>query len=129
MRLEGILLLDDDDDMLATIGELIQLVTGRPCVAVRNLSELIKQRDKALACSDAIIDINLGPAQPSGIDAYNWLKAERYTGRIIFLTGHARSHPLVARARALDGVEVYQKPLETDELCRILGVSPPAELS
>jgi len=124
MGLEGVLLLDDDDDMLATVGELVQLVTGRPCVTAHSLAELVTKREAALACTDAVIDINLGPAQPSGLDVHAWLKKEHYAGRIIFLTGHAYSHPLVARARALDGVEVYQKPLETDELCRILGMPP-----
>ena len=124
----GVLLLDDDDDMLSTISELVRLLTQRPCVTAHSLRELIARRDEALRCSNAILDINLGPAQPSGLEAYAWLKEHRFAGTVIFLTGHARSHPLVARAGALDGVQVYQKPIETDELLRLLGAQPPQEL-
>jgi len=116
----GVLLLDDDHDLLATLGELITLLTGRQCVTARSFDELVARRDEALACRDAILDINLGRGKPSGLDAYAWLKEQRYTGRIFFLTGHARSHPLVARARSLEGAEVLQKPIETDELARML---------
>ena len=124
----GVLLLDDDDDMLSTMSDLVQLLTNRPCVTAHSLAELIARRDDALHCSDAILDINLGPAQPSGLEAFAWLKENRFVGNVIFLTGHARSHPLVARAGALDGVQVYQKPIETDELCRLLGAQAPQEL-
>lgn len=124
----GVLLLDDDDDMLATIGDLVRLLTRRPCVTAHSLAELIARRDDALACDDAILDINLGPSEPSGLDAYAWLKEQRFAGHVIFLTGHARSHPMVARARAIDGIEVFQKPIETHELCRLLGATPPPEL-
>ncbi len=120
----GVLLLDDDDDLLATLGELVTLLTGRACVATRSFEELLARRDDALACPVAILDINLGRGKPSGLDVYTWLREQHYSGRIFFLTGHARSHPLVARARSLEGVQVLQKPIETDELERVLdGVS------
>jgi len=124
----GVIVLDDDDDLLTTMSELVQLVTGRPCVAAHSLAELEARRDEVLACDDAILDINLGPKQPSGLDAYTWLKQQRFGGRIVFLTGHARSHPLVARAARLDGVFVYQKPIDTDDLLRILGERPVDEM-
>ncbi|HXU71349.1 MAG TPA: response regulator [Polyangia bacterium] len=124
----GVLLLDDDDDMLSTIGDLVRLLTRRPCVTAHNLAELVSHRDAALACDDAILDINLGPSEPSGLEAYAWLKEQHFAGHIIFLTGHARSHPMVARARALDGTQVFQKPIETVELCRLLGAPTPPEL-
>ncbi|HEY2743992.1 MAG TPA: response regulator, partial [Polyangia bacterium] len=116
MSVGGVLLLDDDEDLLATLGDLVTLLTRRKCVAARSFDELVARRDDALACRDAILDINLGGGKASGLDAYAWLKEQRYAGRIFFLTGHARSHPLVARACALEGVTVLQKPIETDEL-------------
>ena len=96
----GVLLLDDDDDLLATLSELVRLLTNGPCLAVSSLSALIARRDEALACTRAILDINLGPGQPSGLDAYAWLKRERFAGSIVFLTGQARSHPLVGGSSA-----------------------------
>lgn len=125
---DGVLLLDDDDDMLSTISDLVRLLTQRPCVTAHSVAELIAHADDALRCSDAILDINLGPAQPSGLEAFAWLKEHHFAGRIAFLTGHAHSHPLVARAGAIDGVVVYQKPIDTDELCRLLGAPAPQEL-
>ena len=38
-----------------------------------------------------------------------------FDGEIVFLTGHAPSHPAVARAAGL-GVRVLSKPVETAEL-------------
>jgi ActR/RegA family two-component response regulator len=126
MGLGGVLLLDDDDDLLATLGELITLMTGRRCVQAHSLEEIIAQRADALACGDAILDINLGRGRASGLDVYAWLRQQHFGGRIFFLTGHARSHPLVVRARALDGVEVHQKPIGSDELRGMLeGVRAP----
>lgn len=126
MGLGGVLLLDDDDDLLATLGELITLMTGRRCVLAHSLDEIVARRADALACGDAILDINLGRGKPSGVDVYAWLRQEGFAGRIFFLTGHARSHPVVARARALDGVEVHQKPIDSDELRRMLEYVPAA---
>jgi FixJ family two-component response regulator len=117
----GVLLLDDDDDLREALGDLVPLLTGQSCLPLRSLAELIARRDDALVCALAILDINLGPGQPSGLDAYAWLEGERFGGRVAFLTGHARSHPLVARAATLGAAHVYQKPLGISELRELLG--------
>jgi FixJ family two-component response regulator len=117
----GVLLLDDDDDLREALSDLVPLLTGQRCLALASLAELIARRDEALGCTLAILDINLGPGQPSGLDAYAWLIDERFGGRIAFLTGHARSHPLVARAATLGGARVYQKPIDLQELRELLG--------
>jgi FixJ family two-component response regulator len=123
-----VLLLDDDDDMLVTLAELVQVLTRRVCVPTHSFAEVVARKDQILGCGHAILDINLGAGQPSGLEVHAWLRQKKFKGQIIFLTGHARSHPMVARARALEGVEVYQKPVEATELCRILGAPPPPEL-
>ncbi|MGZ3406018.1 MAG: response regulator [Polyangia bacterium] len=117
----GVLLLDDDDDLREALCDLVPLLTGQRCLALASLAELIARRDEALGCTMAIIDINLGPGQPSGLDAYAWLVGERFGGGIAFLTGHARSHPLVARAATLGAARVYQKPIDLQELRELLG--------
>src|SRR5579862_5380074 len=64
-------------------------------------------REEALGSRLAILDVNLGPGCPSGLDAHSWLAAEHFSGRIVFLTGHAQSYPLVERAGALaDGARI-----------------------
>src|SRR5262249_56878703 len=52
--------------------------------------------------------------QPSGLDAFNWLSTQGFTGNIVFLTGHAQTHPMVQRALALSRVRVCEKPIELD---------------
>jgi len=119
-----VLLLDDDADVRMTVCELITLITGRSCIALASVADLQARRDEALACTHAILDINLGPQQPSGVDAYAWLKEQRFAGAITFLTGHAQAHPLVARAAALGEATVYRKPIGVDELLQIIGAPP-----
>jgi FixJ family two-component response regulator len=121
-----VMLLDDDTDMRQALGELIAMLTGGRCLALASVAEMMQRRDDALACTLAILDINLGRGQPSGLDAYDWLQRERFAGRIAFLTGHAQHHPLVARAAALGNARVYAKPLDTPELCEMLGLPPEA---
>jgi FixJ family two-component response regulator len=124
----AVLLLDDDDDLLDALSDLVRLLVGARCLAVHSFGELVAQREPALACERAVLDINLGPAQPSGLDAYAWLKDQGFAGSVAFLTGHARSHPLVARACALGGVTVHQKPIGVDELRQML-TAPAARVS
>jgi FixJ family two-component response regulator len=64
----------------------------------------------------AILDVNLGPGRRSGIDAYAWLRQKGYTGRIAFLTGHARDHPLVVQAHRVGKVEIFTKPIDPDQM-------------
>src|SRR5262249_42879785 len=108
--------LDDDEDVRETLGEVIAQLSGRPCLTLANLGALQREQDAALRCDLAILDINLGPGQPSGVDAFEWLKAQRFTGRIVFLTGHAEGHPLVQRAHELGSVSVLKKPIDLPEL-------------
>jgi FixJ family two-component response regulator len=122
----GVVLLDDDEDLLAALSDLIRALGGRRCLTLRSVSDLAKQREAALGCELAILDINLGPGEPSGLDAYGWLLAERFAGRVVFLTGHAQKHPLVERAGAFGGARVLRKPLDVVELRSLLDVASEA---
>jgi FixJ family two-component response regulator len=112
----SVLLLDDDADIRDSFSELVPFACGRDCLAFGSYAELTKARESALACEVAILDINLGAGQPSGIDAYDWLRAKRFAGRIVFLTGHAATHPLVRRAAAIKGVRILAKPISVKQL-------------
>jgi FixJ family two-component response regulator len=68
----------------------------------------------------AILDVNLGPEVPSGLDVAEWLREHHFAGRIVFLTGHARSHPLVAQLKHDARAEVLQKPVSPPALLRII---------
>jgi FixJ family two-component response regulator len=120
MNTGAVLLLDDDADIREAFSEIIEIAFGRECVGFASYTELIGARDTALGCAIAILDINLGPGEPSGIDAYTWLRDNQFAGPILFLTGHAAAHPLVQRASEMKDVHILAKPLRLAELQKII---------
>ena len=106
----AILILDDDADMLESLADFARTLSGRECVTVASYGDLVSLAPRLAEFSVAILDINLGAGRPNGIDAYRWLLESRFPGRIYFLTGHARNHPLVEEARRLGNVEIIEKP-------------------
>lgn len=113
---EFVLFVEDDDDLRELFVKFVAVFLERPCVAVGSYDELVALGEDALKCRGAILDINLGPNRPSGIDAYTWLRQKGYTGRIAFLTGHANSHPLVVEANRLGDAEIFTKPIDADQV-------------
>jgi DNA-binding response OmpR family regulator len=113
--MERVLVLDDDRDLLESFVDLLHAF-DRDCLPARTVGELRAHAAEALDCELAILDINLGKGEPSGIDAYRWLREQRFGGRIVFLTGHGQAHPLVVAARQLGDVEVLSKPLSAAQL-------------
>jgi CheY-like chemotaxis protein len=115
-----VLYVEDNDDLRELVVELVTVVLKRRCVGVGSYEELVALGEEALRCSVAILDINLGPSRRSGIDAYAWLRDHGYQGRIVFLTGHASSHPLVVEAQRIGEAEIFSKPIEPDRLRSIV---------
>jgi len=115
-----VLLLEDDEDQLEMLAMALSLVCGCESVRVRSYGDLMRLADRALDCSVALLDVNLGAQQPSGLDAYRWLREHRYHGRVFFLTGHARSHPLVAQTVAAGEAQLLEKPIATEHLCALV---------
>ena len=119
-HVSDVLFLDDDDDLRATFTDLVRTVFARECHGIASHQDLVALGERALHCGVAILDINLGPQVPSGIDCYGWLRTHGYDGRIVFLTGHAASHPLVVEARRLGDAEVVGKPVSLETLTSLL---------
>ena len=115
-----VLLLEDDADQLEMLAMLLSLMCGCECVRAQSYEELTSLGGAVLACELALIDVNLGPHRPSGLDAYLWLRAQNFPGRICFLTGHARSHPLVTLALAMGEVGLVEKPVPTEQLRKLV---------
>jgi FixJ family two-component response regulator len=115
-----VLYVEDNDDLRELVVELVTVVFNRRCVGVGSYEELVALGEEALECRVAILDINLGPDRRSGIDAYTWLRDQGYKGRIVFLTGHASTHPLVVEAQRIGDVEIFSKPIEPDRLRSIV---------
>jgi len=116
METKFVLFVEDNDDLRETFVELTTTVLECRCVGVGSYKELVALGDEVLACDVAILDINLGADQPSGIDAYTWLRHQDYPGRIVFLTGHASTHPLVIEATRIGDAEIFPKPIDADQL-------------
>jgi FixJ family two-component response regulator len=120
-------LLDDDADLLEALADLLQTRNCR-CILARSVDELKALAPEVLLAEVAVLDINLGPGKPTGLDAYDWLVSQGYPGRLLFLTGHAHAHPLVARAEKLRRAAVLDKPMDGGLLLeRILGIGEAAE--
>jgi FixJ family two-component response regulator len=115
-----VLYLEDNDDLRELVVELVTVVLERRCVGVGSYEELVALGEEALGCSVAILDINLGFNRRSGIDAYAWLRDKGYTGRIVFLTGHASTHPLVMEAQRIGDAQILSKPIDPDRLRSII---------
>jgi FixJ family two-component response regulator len=120
MGTDCVLYVEDNDDLRELVVELVTVVLNRRCVGVGSYEELAALGKEALRCSVAILDINLGPGRRSGIDAYAWLRDHGFQGRIVFLTGHASSHPLVVEAQRIGDAEIFSKPIEPDRLRSIV---------
>jgi FixJ family two-component response regulator len=116
-----VLYVEDNDDLRELVVEVVTVVLQRRCVAVGSYEELVGLGEEALGCSVAILDINLGPNRRSGIDAYTWLRDKGYTGPIVFLTGHASTHPLVVEAQRIGDAQIFSKPIDLDRFRSIVG--------
>ena len=116
-------LLDDDTDLLEILAELLQ---ERDCQLSARALARGAEGARSRGCWRRTWPSSTstsGSGQPSGIDAYDWLLSQNFAGRLLFLTGHAHSHPLVARAERLNRAIVLAKPLDGDVLLdRIMGV-------
>jgi DNA-binding NtrC family response regulator len=115
-----VLIVDDDNDLLDSMAELVDLLVERRVCKARSVAELVGLGPRALACELAILDVNLGRDVPSGLDALRWLSEQHFAGRVVFLTGHAPTFPQVQEARALRGVELLAKPLSSEQLLAVL---------
>ena len=116
----NILILDDFEDLLELLQVIIEKHCDRTALTARKLSEVVALGEKALNCEIALLDINLGPDEPDGVDVYRWLRSNHFAGPIYFLTGHGQSYPAVAEALRLGDAKVLTKPVPPDELIRIV---------
>ena len=115
-----VLYVEDNDDLRNVVVELVTAVLKRRCVGARSYEEAVALGDDVLECAVAILDINLGANRRSGIDVYTWLRHKGYVGRIVFLTAHASTHPLVLEAQRIGDAEIFSKPIEPDRLWSIV---------
>jgi FixJ family two-component response regulator len=123
----GIVILDDCEDLRLVLICLLKSRFSETCLAVGSVREFKDHEPQVLDSHLVILDINLGISEPSGLDAFNWLKGSNYQGQVFFLTGHGHSHPAVIEA-CHSGAKVWSKPVPTEVLISaIASVIKPAE--
>ncbi|HLU68666.1 MAG TPA: response regulator [Kofleriaceae bacterium] len=113
-----VLVVEDDSDLREVIAILIA-EAGADCISCGSLAEVQAELDAVLTCHLAILDVNLGPEQPSGVDVFHWLRAHGFRGDIIFLTGHGSTDPRVIEAANLPGAQLLSKPIGAAKLVQL----------
>jgi response regulator of citrate/malate metabolism len=109
--MKRVLFVDDNSDLCQVIDLMCQSLPGIECICVASMSAVLERVAQVLRTDLAILDVNLGPGEPNGIEIYRWLKGQNYHGKIAFLSGHARTDPQVEEATRISGVDFFQKPL------------------
>jgi FixJ family two-component response regulator len=111
-----VLFVDDDCDICEVVEAMCQSLPEVECVCVTSMSAVLDRAAHVLRTGLAILDVNLGPGEPSGVEICRWLKGKNYRGKIVFLSGHARTDPQVEEAARISGVDFFQKPLGFDQI-------------
>jgi DNA-binding response OmpR family regulator len=119
-----VLLVDDDDDLREVLREFLLGEGVVQCVTATSLAEVQSNVAAALAAGLAIVDVNLGPGQATGVEVCRWLRAQGFAAPIVFLTGHAASDPRVIEALAMANARVLSKPIGIDEITRLVTTGP-----
>lgn len=117
-----VVFLDDSADLRELMADIINIKLDKDCLCFARLSDFENQIEAILSADLAILDINLGPNEPTGIDAYHWLKQKNFKGAVVFLTGHARANPMIVEMAKL-GIPVLEKPIESLKLLSIIAKS------
>jgi DNA-binding NtrC family response regulator len=113
------LLVDDDPDVRDSLAMAIEALGLGDVLRASSLDEVRDIRAAALACRLAIIDINLGPSAPTGVEVLQWMRAESFAGQAVFLTGHAATDPRVVAASRMPATRVLTKPISLDALAAL----------
>ncbi len=113
-----IVYLDDNEDLRELIRGLLEPALKVECACFGSLMEFQNHSKEVLRAKVAILDINLGPNAPTGIDAFNWLMDHGFQGKVLFLTGHARIYleELAERNRT----EILEKPCDPATLVSVV---------
>jgi len=115
---EMLLVVDDDGDLLRMLGTLFTR-SNVPHVCASSLEAVQALGSLLPTLTTALLDINLGAGQPTGVDIAEWLRHNNFTSRIIFITGHAPDHVLMKSAAGISD-RILEKPIVTKELLQIV---------
>ncbi len=110
-----IVFLDDSEDLRDLMSMLFASELGEECRCFNSLREFENHTNDVLRAKVVILDINLGPNVPDGVDAFHLLVERGFSGKVLFFTGHARTNPQVALAER-SGATILEKPIQPETL-------------
>jgi FixJ family two-component response regulator len=114
-----IVFLDDNQDLRELMRDVLESSLKVECTCFGSVMEFTKNSEEVLRANVAILDINLGPNVPNGMDAFQWLTKQRFQGKIVFFTGHARIY-LQAALDDGTGPEILEKPVDLNKLISVV---------
>lgn len=114
------MIVDDDRDLRESIRDIMGHLGVESCVLAASLGEVEREQAAVLGCGLAIVDINLGPGQPTGVEVVHWLQGRSFPGKIVFLTGHGHGDPRVRAAAELAGTKLLSKPINAKVLMQLV---------
>jgi FixJ family two-component response regulator len=119
--------LDDNEDLRAVMISLIETRLQAHCLELQNFQDFLDKSDVVLGTQVIVLDIDLGFRQPTGLDAFLWLKKNNYQGKVFFLTGHGRTNPMVAQAEKM-GAYIWEKPIGSAAMIQKMSEFIPARI-
>ncbi|MBS2029260.1 MAG: response regulator [Deltaproteobacteria bacterium] len=114
----------EDDVALAELTAEVLRDDGTEVAVAHSLDEVRAAGTHGVTSDLALLDINLGPGQPTGLEVYDWLAAHGFAGRLVFITGHATTNPLVREAAAVPMATLLSKPYDVGRLLELVQVPP-----
>jgi FixJ family two-component response regulator len=114
----SVLVVDDDDDLREIMALLVESLDVR-CFPARSLTEVRALGPRLKSCTLALLDVNLGGGEPTGIEVRDWLRENGYTGPAVFLTGHGQDLPGLGDTLGPRD-KVLSKPIDSDVLVRLV---------
>ena len=120
--IKRVLIVDDDVDLCALFKIMVNSLGDAECQSASSLNDVIRLLGARSAPYDLVVlDMNLGPGKPNGIDVLHWIKSNRPCRKIVFMTGHAGSYLAMSDIAHLQDIPILSKPVPSDKLVHLIG--------
>lgn len=105
-----VLFLDDDKSLCYLMLELYEDDKNIEVTTVNSFEQFVENEPRIHDFDVIFLDVNLGPGNHTGLDAFEWLQQRKFKKKIVFFTGHAQAYPEVKEAVKNPQVFVLEKP-------------------
>lgn len=122
--MKTVFFLDDSQELLEVMKVFAESSCACQAISASSFDEMFSMEEAILKCDLAFLDLNLGSHQPSGVQAYRWMRSLGYNKPVYFLTGHAVDSEESREALIFDEAKVLRKPVPAQDLIQIIGSLP-----